>query len=93
MIFAFGLPSADQPSACLRMPRDQLALNRLYVGQRAIVGFARRLGLHISGGDDVQLVPQMIEGQQPVVEGEDAIGQLEIVFGVLGRRSNCRTMS
>jgi hypothetical protein len=33
----------------------------------------------------VELVAQMIEGQQPVVKGEDAIGEPDVVFRALGQ--------
>ena len=61
-------------------------LQRVDVRNRAIVGRTRLLASHIGGGNDVQLMSQVIEGKQPVVEHEDAIRQLEVIFCV-GRQA------
>ena len=80
-LIAWLLPVADQPSGCLCMPLTSLRSRASMSASGAVVGFARRFGPHVGGGDDVQLVPQVIESQQAVVKGEDAIGQLQIVLG------------
>ncbi len=66
-----------------RTPRASLCFDRGDVGQSAIVGFARRLRANVSCGDDVNLVAQMIEGQQPVVEGEDAIRKAYVILSAI----------
>ena len=50
------------------------------VGESAVIGLARRLRAHVSGGDNVKLMAQMIESQQPVVEGENAIWKPYIIL-------------
>ena len=55
------------------------------VGERTVIGLARRLRANVGRGNDVELVAQMIEGQQPVVKGEDAIGEANIIFRALGQ--------
>src|SRR5208337_4484333 len=64
---------------------DKLALDGGDVGEGAIISLARRFRADVGGRNDVHLVPQVVEGQQAVIEGEDAIGQTEIVLGALGQ--------
>ena len=63
----------------------QLVLDLGDVGDGAIVGFARRFGADIGGGDDMNLVAQAIEGEQTIVKSEDAVGQVYVFFGALGQ--------
>ena len=49
---------------------------------RPVVGAARTLARHIGGGNDVDLVAQVIEGQQAVEEHQYAVGQGKIIFGM-----------
>ena len=56
----------------------QLALQRIDVGKRAIVGLAGRLRPHIGGRNDVQLVLQVIERQQPVIKRKYAVRQVNV---------------
>ncbi len=62
--------------------RSQLSFQHGDVRGGAIVSLARTFARHIGRGDDVDLVAQVIEGQQPVEEHQDAIGQREIILGV-----------
>ena len=48
----------------------------------AVIGLARTLARHVSGGDDVDLVAQVIECQQTIEKHQYAIGQGKIIFGV-----------
>ena len=63
--------------------RRQLLFQDGNVGGGAIIGPARTLARYIGSGDDVNLVAQVIEGQQPVEEHQHAIGKRKIVLGVL----------
>ncbi len=61
----------------------QLLLEHSDVSDRAIVSAARALTRNIRGGDDVNLVAQVIESQHAIEEHQHAIGQGKIVFRVV----------
>src|SRR5579863_2115022 len=63
--------------------RSQLLLEDSDVSEGAVIGAARTLARNIRGGDDVNLVAQVIEGQQPIEEHQHAIGQGKVVFRVI----------
>src|SRR5277367_4424923 len=63
--------------------RRQLFLNYSNVCNRAIIRMARALAGHVRHGDDMNLVPEMIKGQQAIKEHHGAIGKMKIVFGVI----------
>src|SRR5580658_7917237 len=61
----------------------QLLLEDSDVSERAIVSAARTLARNIRGGDDVNLMAQVIESQHAIEEHQHAIGQGKIVFRVV----------
>src|SRR6202521_1295758 len=69
----------------MRRPRaaGQLLLEDCNVGCGAIVGPARALARNIGGCDNVNLMAQVIEGEQAIEEHQHTIGQGKIVLGVL----------
>jgi hypothetical protein len=68
---------------CRTQTGGQLLLEDSDVSERAVIGAARALARNIRGGDDVNLVAQVIEGQQAIEEHQHAIGQGEIVLGMV----------
>ena len=62
---------------------SQLLFEHGDVSDGAIIGASRALAGNIGSRDDVNLMAQVIEGQQPVEEHQYAIGQRKIVLGVL----------
>jgi hypothetical protein len=82
--FPFGAARSRLP---LRWTQSssQLFLQHFNVSHRAVIRLSRTLPRNVGAGDDVDLVPQMVEGQQPVEKHQRAIGKLQII---LGARSN-----
>ena len=69
---------------CERFPANgEFALDLSDVAKGAGVGGSGRLGGHVGGGDDVNLVAEMIEGENAIEEHEDTVGDVEIVFSML----------
>ena len=64
-------------------PAASLRLDSGDVAQGAIVGGAGRFGGYVGGGDDVDLVAKVIEGEHAIEEHEHAVGDVEVVFGVV----------
>jgi hypothetical protein len=62
---------------------SQLLFQDGNVGSGAIIGAPRTLPRHIGIGDDVDLVAQVIEGQQAIEEHQHAVGQQKIVLRLL----------
>src|SRR5271170_6579119 len=60
----------------------QLLFEDYNVGDRAIVGPSRALARDICVCDDMNLMPQVIEGQQAIEEHQHTIRQRKIVLGV-----------
>ena len=84
--WTFSLPLAVSPSFVpVRRPqsRRQFLFQHGNVGSGPVISLARTLARNIGRGDDVDLVAQVIERQQAVEEHQHAIGQREIVFGML----------
>ena len=63
--------------------RREFALQCSDVAERAIVGAARSFTRNVGGGDNVNLMPQMIERQQSVEEHQFGIGQFQIILRML----------
>ena len=61
----------------------QLLLEDSDVSEGPVIGAARTLARNIRGGDDVNLVAQVIESQQAIEEHQHAIGQGKIVLGMV----------
>ncbi len=53
------------------------------VAQGAVVGGAGLFGGNVGGGDDVDLMAQVIEGEDAIEEHEDAVGNMEVVLGAV----------
>ena len=62
---------------------SQLLFENRDIGERAVIGLAGAFTGDIGGGDDMNLMAQMIESQQAIEEHQHAIGQRQIVLGVL----------
>src|SRR5215472_15462340 len=56
----------------------ELALQCVNVIDRAFVGFSWWTSPHIGGSDDVQLMFEVIESEQAIVKGKDAIGEIHV---------------
>ncbi len=69
---------------CLPMKGPQTALQLLFqhgnIGDSAIVGAARAFAGNIRHCDDVDLMAEVIEGEQAVEEHQDAIGNGQVVL-------------
>ncbi len=63
--------------------RRQLLFQDGNVRGGPVVSPARTLARHIGRGDNVDLMAQVIEGQQPVEKHQYAIGQGKIILGML----------
>ena len=61
----------------------ELALDSSDVAQGAIIGLTGRFGGYVGGGDDVDLVAEVVEGEHAVEEHENAVGNVEVVLGFL----------
>src|SRR5438552_3962004 len=64
-------------------PGRKLFLKNADIAYRAIIGSPRTFGRNVSRRNNVNLMPQMIERQQPVKEHEHAVGKRKIIFGML----------
>ncbi len=61
----------------------EFPLQRRNVAKRAVIGAARAFAGHVGGGDNVDLVAQVIERQQPIKKHEFGIGQCQVIFAML----------
>ena len=79
--FALSRPRGFAP---VRRPqsRSQFLFQRCNVLRSPVIGLARTFARHIGGGNDVDLVAQMIERQQAIEKHQYAVGQGKIIFGV-----------
>ncbi len=68
---------------CRAQSRREFPLQRSNVAQRPVVGAPRTLARHVGGGDDVDLMPQVIKGQQPIEEHQLGVGQRQVIFRML----------
>ena len=68
---------------CRGESRGQLALQCSNVAKGAIIGAARSFANNVGGRYNVNLMPQMIESQQPVEEHQLGVGQLQIILRTL----------
>ena len=73
-------PAQMLPRAC----RAPVCAPGVDVGERRGHRPCAAFRTNIGRGDDVELVPQVIEGQQPIEKGEHAIGKAES-FGAIGQ--------
>ena len=79
--FAFGFFGLA-PNRGAR-PGRQLSLQRGNIAQRAVVGSARALTLHVGRSHDVNLMPQVIKRQKTIEKHELGVGQVQVILGVL----------
>ena len=76
------------PQPCLRFSlplqtpqsSDQLSFQNGDISQGVIVGLSWALA-HIGGSDDVNLVTQVVKGEQPVEEHQQPVRQGQVVLG------------
>src|SRR6516164_8247627 len=76
-------PGSSRPPKLLSMnTADQLLLECCNVFERSVVRFSWRLSPYIGQRNDVQLTLQVIERQQPIVEGKGTVRQIDIRLGI-----------
>src|SRR5215471_5939594 len=63
----------------------QLVFDRGDVGEGAVIRLARRLRAYVRCGNYVQLMTQVIEGQQAIVKREDAVRHIEVPLRLVGK--------
>ena len=59
---------------------NQLAFQSLNVGEGVVIGFTWRFVADVGSRNNVELMLEVIKGQQPVVESEDAVRQVDVSF-------------
>ena len=59
----------------------EFALDLSNVAQRAVISGAGRFGRDVGRGDDMDLVAKVIEGEDAIEEHQDAVGDVEVIFG------------
>src|SRR2546427_88162 len=77
------VPAIGRYSSLRPVARTSISGDDPDIAYRAIIGLARAFGRDISRRNNVNLMPQMIERQQPVKEHEHAVGKRKIIFGML----------
>jgi hypothetical protein len=67
---------------CRTQSRRQLFFQDSNVGGGPVISLARTLARDIDRGNNVDLMSQMIEGQQPIEKHQYAVGQRKIIRGM-----------